>query len=128
MAIHYHVMDDMPIIRIDVQGKTNLSESQQIEAQLIPILDRAERPIYLLVDMSQMEVPSPDILRASNSTGFIHPNVKKMALFGSSIVVRSIVNVIARLAASDRVQFFATEQDAMTYLQQAIAVDPAQTG
>ncbi|MDX2138496.1 MAG: STAS/SEC14 domain-containing protein [Chloroflexota bacterium] len=126
MAIQYHVMDDMPVIRIDVQGKISLKESQEIEALLIPILDRAERPLYLLIDMSRMEVPSPDILRASNSTGFIHPNVKKMALFGSSAVVRSIINFIVRLAASDRVQFFATEQEAMDYLNQAIAEEHAQ--
>jgi hypothetical protein len=128
MAIQHHIMDDLPIIRIDVQGKVNLSESQAFEAQLIPHLDSAHHPMYLLIDLSQMEVPSSDMLRASNSTGFIHPNVKRMALFGSSIVVRSIVNVIARLAASDRIRFFANEAEAMAYLRDAIAEDGAQTG
>jgi hypothetical protein len=56
------------------------------------------RPIYILLDVSEMNVGLPDgFLDGARNSFFIHPNMAHMALFSTSSMLNSIAMMVAKL-------------------------------
>ncbi|MCS6871452.1 MAG: STAS/SEC14 domain-containing protein [Anaerolineae bacterium] len=84
-------------------------------------LDAATKPIHLLVDVTRVVRPTLGALRAREAPILHHPMGGDIAVFGANSLARAIAETVMRLARFKRAHFFASEAEALAYLNNLIA-------
>ncbi|MDX2138497.1 MAG: STAS/SEC14 domain-containing protein [Chloroflexota bacterium] len=121
MATQYYMLSNMPIMYFRVKGKATLKDLREVEMELKPRLNARRDNLHLLIDVSEMDGLGIELKHLKQAIGLTHPRIGKVVLFGGDFAVRSLLTILARFTASDRLRYFGNEADAMTYLQRLLA-------
>jgi hypothetical protein len=121
MATENYMLSNMPVMYFKVQGKATLKDLRAVEMELKPRLNATHDKLHMLIDVSEMDGLAVDLKHLKQAIGFTHPKIGKVVLFGGGLAVRSLLTILARFTASDRLRYFNTEADAMSYLQRTMA-------
>lgn len=78
--------------------------------------------VHAVINAEHTDFP-PSVLRARSSPSIVHPRHGFCAIVGSIALVRTIADTIFKLTHNDQFKFFATENDAWTFIREKIAAD-----
>ncbi|MCC6615997.1 MAG: hypothetical protein IT320_21180 [Anaerolineae bacterium] len=100
-----------------------IDEMMKLTQQATKIYDEATVRVHTLIDMSRARSLPQGIMRARTNADFNHPKAGQMVIVGANMLVRTISNVVAKLASFDRIVFFETEAQGWEYLRATIEKD-----
>jgi hypothetical protein len=104
------------IMAVDYSGLVTANDVRSIVAQSLPALGSG--PVYFLIDLSQSESVAPQVIELSSLSEWIyHPNARWFAY----VQPRGIFKMLINIRHSDNVRFFNQRDDALIFLQQAVA-------
>ncbi|MCA9903382.1 MAG: hypothetical protein KC547_05965 [Anaerolineae bacterium] len=84
------------------------------------IYEQADFRVHTLIDMTRTRSLPQGIMRARANSSFTHPRAGQMVIIGANMLVKTISNVVAKLASFDRIVFLDTEEKAWEYLRSVI--------
>jgi hypothetical protein len=79
------------------------------------------KKIHTVVDVRQTKDIARGTLRLRAAPALKHPTAGQNVGVGANAFLRSVSDILQRLAGKDQAKFFATEEEAMRYLQEEIA-------
>jgi hypothetical protein len=125
MACEYYRLSNLPVLHVQLKGIATRADLREVEAELQRCLDKTQQPMHLLINLTEMTKLGIDLKQTKQAIGFTHPKIGRVVLFGGDLATRSLLTILARFTASDRLRYFGSEADAMAYLQKVIAENPA---
>ena len=80
------------------------------------------KPVYVLLDASKISVGlPPDFLDGARKSYFVHPNLAHMALYVSSVLLRNIGAMVAKLTRrKDKLTIHESREAAMRHLEKLV--------
>jgi len=97
-----------------------IDEMMKLTQQATKIYDESSVRVHTLIDMSRARSLPQGIMRARTNVDFNHPKAGQMVIVGANMLVKTISNVVAKLASFDRIVFFETEEQGWEYLRATI--------
>lgn len=91
---------------------------QKAFRDLYNILNAAEEPIYVFVDLRERpNFPLADTLRGALDGPFRHPKLKEWLVIGSSPMAHTIGRMLTSMTRRNNIKWFDTEAEAIDYLK-----------
>ena len=100
-----------------------IDEMMKLTQQATKIYDESNVRVHTFIDMSRARSLPQGIMRARTNVDFNHPKAGQMVIVGANMLVKTISNVVAKLASFDRIVFFETEEQGLEYLRAIIEKD-----
>jgi hypothetical protein len=91
------------------------------DAQLPRYYDSVRHKVHMLADVRSTNHIPPALIRLARSAPMVHPNAGEIAIVGATALMRAIGHMMFRIARFERVRYFATEEEAMTFLCGVVA-------
>ena len=104
------------VIRITVLAPVPTEEAQRIEALTVGYLDRGEAE-YLLIEINKF-IEHSSAARKIWIALLSHPKIKKAAMYGRNLAMKTIATFVITATGRDNARFFKTEAEAMAWLQE----------
>ena len=94
-------------------------------AEQIAYYDNAAGKLHQLTNVSHVtKVPSGILRMRRDSPVFDHPHRGLLIIVGANVYVRSVSEVVMRIARLNTVKFFGNELDAWAFIRKVIASEP----
>ncbi|MBC8505081.1 MAG: STAS/SEC14 domain-containing protein [Anaerolineales bacterium] len=109
-------IENETILRITGMDQPDAHTVKWILTTIGEISKEFEQQVELLIDMSQVTKPT---LEARKILGELreHPDIRKFAYVGASIILRTLINLISKAIGRNNVRQFATEKEALRWLK-----------
>ncbi|HRE48483.1 MAG TPA: hypothetical protein PLD47_12225 [Aggregatilineales bacterium] len=111
------------ILRVTFASPWTVEEMIQFSPQAAAWYDAAPKPIHSLLDIRQALPIPPRILQLGNTPGMNNPKAGIIAVFGGRGVVRVFADVYIKISRTNKLRFFDTEMEALTYLREVLAAE-----
>ncbi len=124
MPVTVDVPEDCRTLRFTIIDPWSIAELQAAVEETYPCRARTRHKMHVLVDLRAAHTLPRGILWAR--FGFPHDSAKdgNIVFFGASRLVRTFADIAVSLSRGDRALFFATEAQAVDYLNHVIAGEP----
>ena len=126
MAVDFQITDDGWITRLKFTDPWDVGDLLDKFAVGRELRDRSLHSIYTLIDLRDTRQIPPSLLRVRASPVFTHPRSGYIAVIGASTLAQALVEMIAHLSHKDQVGFFASEEQALSYLRRLINAESVQ--
>lgn len=93
--------------------------------QVKALMDNSPCLIHSLVDLRDMKTIPSGALGLRKTSTWDHPRSGYTVFLGGSAFAQSMINTLFRVVRFERIKFFLTEQDALTYVDSLIKEDIA---
>jgi hypothetical protein len=120
MPAHLEVKEDDRVLHYTVSEPWTLNDMLELNRQARDVYEAANHKVHVLVNVSAVGNVPPGFVRARSNPDFTHPNAGYIAVVGASLLIRSMSDLILRLARFNRLTFFDTEDAAWAYLHKVM--------
>jgi hypothetical protein len=84
------------------------------------IYDQSPFVVHSLIDVTRTRSLPQGIMRGRSNSSLSHPKAGLMVIVGANMLVKTISNVVAKLAKFDRMIFLDSEEKGWEYLRSKI--------
>jgi hypothetical protein len=119
--------DQGQIVHIKIEAQWILANAQAFNPKLDAHCASAPYPVQLIVDLTQTDIFPDRLLQIRKSATFTNPNIHIIAYVGN-MRQRIFSETINKLAHSSRNRYFASVDEALAYLREAIEAGLDQPG
>jgi hypothetical protein len=116
MPVRVELIENGCILHYVFADPWTLNDMQEVNRRAREYYDAADHTIHVLLDVRKVRALPSGFMRARHNPDVTHPNAGHIAVVGASMLVKTIGDLVARLANFERVTFFEDEQDAWDYL------------
>ena len=116
MPISVELVENGRILHYIFVDPWTLNDMQEVNRKASEYYDAAGHTIHVLLDVGKVRTLPSGFMRARHNPDVTHPNAGQIAVVGASMLVKTIGDLITRLAQFERVTFFEDEQEAWAYL------------
>ena len=121
MPVTVELLESERVIYYRITDPFRLSDVRVLQPQIQAIRDQYLHTIHLILDVSATHRFPSDILSARHGSPNIHhPRAGLIFVVSPSIYVRSVAEIMARLANTNKLRMARTEADAWTAVREAI--------
>ena len=123
MPVHIEFSNDQSHIIYEFTEPLEMQELLDAYQKEKEYRDAVQHTVHSIVDMSSMKRVPPNWLTAKAGPGLTHPRSGRMLFVGISYGLRIIIQTILKIARYDRMVFFATREEADSYMAELIQAE-----
>jgi len=112
--------EEKRLIEFTVTDPWDMADLSEAIGKSVEHLDAADKPLFLLTDMTNGRSIPSGILRQSNTATLTHPNSGYGAVVGANMLVKRMANIMMTLARYKKFGFFDTREEALAHIQKLI--------
>ena len=123
MPVHIEFSSDQSHIIYEFSEPLEMQELLDAYQKEKAYRDSVQHTVHSIVDMSSMKRVPPNWLTAKAGPGLTHPRSGRMLFVGISYGLRIIIQTILKIARYNRIVFFATREEADSYMAELIEAE-----
>jgi hypothetical protein len=116
MPVHIRMSEDQTHVIYEFEEPLEIQEVMEAYGKEKDFRNAVSHTVHSIVDMSTIRRVPPNWLVAKAGPGLTHPRSGRMLFVGISHGLRIIIQTILKIMRYDRMKFFATREEAETYM------------
>ena len=112
---------DLPAILMEWGEEVSMTEVEHKFRELNDMLDEADRPVFIVVDIRRNQVmPVATTFANAVFRGHRHPNLSAWLVVGTHAAAQKISNMLNNMSRQSKIQWFDSIEGAKTHINEQI--------
>src|SRR5258708_2340960 len=111
------LIEDSRVLYFKYTNPLRVEDIEGVNRDAKPYFDKTERVLHVLINVDEIRLVPPGVLRTRDVTALTHPRSGQIAIVGASLFVQSLSEAIFKVVRYSRAKFFHSDEQALVYLR-----------